>query len=194
MSCSTAKASISGSSVVPGLPNITLTPSCLSKSRKARFPDITGKFLSPGHSGSRAVARETEIHNHNIRSFANRRLCRAGWRIPGSPSRSSRQLPPAFALRATARQPSLAARAKAGAAEGIRTPDPRITNAVLYRLSYRGMPTEWRRSNTRGLLTQDSLPANGRGVIESPGRGAYAAANTKELNRVGGFLRHARSG
>jgi hypothetical protein len=25
-----------------------------------------------------------------------------------------------------------------GAAEGIRTPDPRITNAVLYRLSYRG--------------------------------------------------------
>ncbi len=26
----------------------------------------------------------------------------------------------------------------AGAAEGIRTPDPRITNAVLYRLSYRG--------------------------------------------------------
>ena len=28
-----------------------------------------------------------------------------------------------------------------GAAEGIRTPDPRITNAVLYRLSYRGGPT-----------------------------------------------------
>jgi hypothetical protein len=27
---------------------------------------------------------------------------------------------------------------KTGAAEGIRTPDPRITNAVLYRLSYRG--------------------------------------------------------
>jgi hypothetical protein len=26
-----------------------------------------------------------------------------------------------------------------GAAEGIRTPDPRITNAVLYRLSYRGI-------------------------------------------------------
>ena len=25
-----------------------------------------------------------------------------------------------------------------GAAEGIRTPDPRITNAVLYRLSYSG--------------------------------------------------------
>jgi hypothetical protein len=29
---------------------------------------------------------------------------------------------------------------KAGAAEGIRTPDPRITNAVLYQLSYRGTP------------------------------------------------------
>jgi hypothetical protein len=27
-----------------------------------------------------------------------------------------------------------------GAAEGIRTPDPRITNALLYRLSYRGAP------------------------------------------------------
>jgi hypothetical protein len=25
-----------------------------------------------------------------------------------------------------------------GAAEGIRTPDPRITNALLYQLSYRG--------------------------------------------------------
>ena len=27
-----------------------------------------------------------------------------------------------------------------GAAEGIRTPDPRITNALLYQLSYRGFP------------------------------------------------------
>ena len=27
-----------------------------------------------------------------------------------------------------------------GAAEGIRTPDPRITNAMLYQLSYRGPP------------------------------------------------------
>jgi hypothetical protein len=61
--------------VVPGLPNITLTPSCLSRSRKARFPDITGKFLSPGHSGSRAFARETGIHNHDIRSLAMIRLC-----------------------------------------------------------------------------------------------------------------------
>lgn len=30
-------------------------------------------------------------------------------------------------------------RGEDGAAEGIRTPDPRITNAVLYRLSYRGV-------------------------------------------------------
>jgi hypothetical protein len=29
-----------------------------------------------------------------------------------------------------------------GAAEGIRTPDPRITNALLYQLSYRGAPTK----------------------------------------------------
>jgi hypothetical protein len=27
---------------------------------------------------------------------------------------------------------------ESGAAEGIRTPDPRITNALLYQLSYRG--------------------------------------------------------
>jgi hypothetical protein len=62
-----------------------------------------------------------------------------------------------------------------GAAEGIRTPDPRITNAVLYRLSYRGMPTEWRPSNTGGLLTQDRLSANRC-------RGCRAAAS---LNRRG---------
>ena len=29
-----------------------------------------------------------------------------------------------------------------GAAEGIRTPDPRITNALLYQLSYRGIRPE----------------------------------------------------
>src|SRR5580698_8604426 len=123
MSCSTAKASISGNSVVPGLPNMTLTPSCLSRSRKARFPDITGKFLSPGHSGSRAFARETGIHNHDIRNLAMRRPCRTcrdyGFRAPryARPRNDDD-----------------------GAAEGIRTPDPRITNAVLYRLSYRGKP------------------------------------------------------
>ena len=46
MSFSTAKASISGSSVVPGLPNTIPTPSCLSRSRKARLPDITGTGVS----------------------------------------------------------------------------------------------------------------------------------------------------
>src|SRR5712672_4468508 len=48
ISFSTAKASISGSSVVPGLPNTISTPSCLSRSRKARFPDMTGKADSKG--------------------------------------------------------------------------------------------------------------------------------------------------
>src|SRR5689334_6830023 len=40
-----------------------------------------------------------------------------------------------------------------GAAERIRTSDPRITNALLYRLSYRGIPVA-RVSNTRPMLTQ----------------------------------------
>jgi hypothetical protein len=35
-------------------------------------------------------------------------------------------------------RPKLAKRAKAGAARGIRTPDPVITNDVLYQLSYCG--------------------------------------------------------
>ena len=44
---SVANASISASSVVPGFPNSTSTPSCLSSSRKARFPDIAGKVDLP---------------------------------------------------------------------------------------------------------------------------------------------------
>src|SRR5258708_12762279 len=48
ISFSTAKASISGNSVVPGLPNTISTPSCLRSSRKARFPDIAGKIVSVG--------------------------------------------------------------------------------------------------------------------------------------------------
>ena len=36
-----------------------------------------------------------------------------------------------------------------GAAEGIRTPDPRITNALLYRLSYRGVWSMIRKSGNR---------------------------------------------
>src|SRR5439155_5960922 len=43
ISFSVANASISGNSVVPGLPNRISTPSCFSRSRKARFPDMTGK-------------------------------------------------------------------------------------------------------------------------------------------------------
>src|SRR6185436_8550633 len=46
MSLSTASASISGSSVVPGLPNSTSTPSCFRISRNARFPEMTGKTSS----------------------------------------------------------------------------------------------------------------------------------------------------
>src|SRR6266568_3344259 len=53
MSFSTAKASISGNSVVPGLPNTIPTPSCLSRSRNARLPDITGTMVS--NSGGRSV-------------------------------------------------------------------------------------------------------------------------------------------
>src|SRR5712692_922385 len=67
MSFSTAKASISGNSVVPGLPNRTSTPSCFKSSRKARFPDMTGKLRPPigsrhrrrtnGHLGVRGFLR-----------------------------------------------------------------------------------------------------------------------------------------
>ena len=56
-SFSVAKASISGNSVVPGLPNMISTPSCLSRSRKARFPDITGKSVLP-MLGSRPMPGE----------------------------------------------------------------------------------------------------------------------------------------
>src|SRR5579864_104242 len=141
MSFSTAKASISGNSVVPGLPNITLTPSCLSKSRKARFPLITGKLLSSGHSGA-PRSGEPGIHNHDLCSFAMRRLCP---RCRGYGFRAPRCARPR--------------NDDDGAAEGIRTPDPRITNAVLYRLSYRGTPVEYRRSNTQGKLTQGAAAA-----------------------------------
>ena len=51
---------------------------------------------------------------------------------------------------------------KSGAAEGIRTPDPRITNAVLYQLSYRGAPSERRSSNTGEALTQGMVAASAR--------------------------------
>src|SRR5205085_11041872 len=46
MSFSTANASISANSVVPGLPNRMSTPSCFRISRNARFPEMTGKTSS----------------------------------------------------------------------------------------------------------------------------------------------------
>src|SRR3954469_6115809 len=46
ISLSTASASISASSVVPGLPNRMSTPSCFRISRNARFPEMTGKTSS----------------------------------------------------------------------------------------------------------------------------------------------------
>ncbi len=59
--------------------------------------------------------------------------------MAGSPSRSLvRMFNPARVCYATARQPSPSAalRAKAGGAEGSRTPDLLIANETLYQLSY----------------------------------------------------------
>src|SRR6266849_1990297 len=56
-SFSVANASISGNSVVPGLPNMISTPSCLSRSRKARFPDMTGKKSSKCWRSGQLVRR-----------------------------------------------------------------------------------------------------------------------------------------
>jgi hypothetical protein len=62
----------------------------------------------------------------------------------------------------TIRARTLAARmclklqAKTGAAKRIRTPDPRITNALLYQLSYCGVATrKGPHSNLWGLPTKD---------------------------------------
>ena len=44
-----------------------------------------------------------------------------------------------------------------GAAERIRTSDPRITNALLYRLSYRGAPAQL--PNTHNIQTQATVTA-----------------------------------
>ena len=44
-----------------------------------------------------------------------------------------------FSLEAPVAPPWHRWRLDTGAAEGIRTPDPRITNAVLYQLSYSGI-------------------------------------------------------
>lgn len=60
-----------------------------------------------------------------------------------------------------------------GAAEGIRTPDPRITNALLYQLSYRG---------TRALYYGEAAPfsrvgaKHPRKVLRRASREGWAAA------------------
>src|SRR3954447_21038042 len=81
MSLSTASASISGSSVVPGLPNRMSTPSCLRISRNARFPEMTGKtssdfllfgrlfaqqvFVFAGEHQLRVLIVDGRRHHHN---------------------------------------------------------------------------------------------------------------------------------
>src|SRR5258708_36983532 len=63
-----------------------------------------------------------------------------------------------------------------GAAEGIRTPDPRITNAVLYQLSYRGIVAHVARFAPSG---KSPLPkATGR--MFKPAGTALAAWETAE--------------
>ncbi len=56
--------------------------------------------------------------------------------LASSPSRSSPMQWPAFALRASARQPSLASRAKAGGADRDRTDDLKLAKLALSQLSY----------------------------------------------------------
>src|SRR5215831_7878696 len=88
-SFSVANASISGNSVVPGFPNMISTPSCLSRSRKARFPDITGKTFSQGWgvgggASRRRSCRQRQRWNKQprLRSHIIERRCAAseGWR------------------------------------------------------------------------------------------------------------------
>src|ERR1700756_2707609 len=55
-SCSAAKASINGSSVVPGLPNSIRTPSCFNNSRSALFPGIIGIDSFPPSNGNRCCS------------------------------------------------------------------------------------------------------------------------------------------
>src|SRR5260370_30253284 len=82
ISVSTAKASISGNSVVPGLPNTISTPSCLRSSRKARFPDIAGKIVSVGvfrelHNESPRAAKDSGLLGTNEVSHAGVSWCAA---------------------------------------------------------------------------------------------------------------------
>ncbi len=57
-----------------------------------------------------------------------------------------------------------------GAAGGIRTPDPRITNAMLYRLSYCGIGPIERRKGRRQGGSLPVLKAN-VGAMQGAGKG-----------------------
>src|SRR6202162_3378708 len=81
ISCSTAKASISGSSVVPGLPNTISTPSCLRSSRKARFPDMTGKAVSNGFGMEPGGGYRVDIRMVSIVKNRSRGTKLANWGI-----------------------------------------------------------------------------------------------------------------
>src|SRR5215471_302002 len=122
-SFSVANASISGNSVVPGFPNMISTPSCLSRSRKARFPDMTGKTFSQGwgvvggasrrrscrHLSGGTTAAAPSAH-HRAAMRGERGLARAG-RARISPrsrreTRAGRWGPSRGSIRKTTRRPS----------------------------------------------------------------------------------------
>ena len=81
----------------------------------------------------------------NIRAFTPVFAGYACKRLPAHQHRVTRLCPPYGSTRQPVRHEVVTHvsgpdKRRDGAAEGIRTPDPRITNAVLYRLSYRGKP------------------------------------------------------
>ena len=78
-------------------------------------------------------------------------FCKPGATVSGKEKLCAPPLPPAFALRATAWQPS---RAKAGGAEGIRTPDPHNAIVVLYQLSYDPSQSRKNLEGSSGLSKQ----------------------------------------
>src|SRR5918995_7169486 len=117
MSFSTAKASISGNSVVQGLPNMMLTPSCFSRSRNARFPDMTG-------TGCLQLLRRGADRALRLRgSLAVRRVRRAGRDRKvgmGADPRRADGGPHEGAGRAAVADERLAVRMNAGGAEDHR--------------------------------------------------------------------------
>src|SRR5262244_3432123 len=79
---------MSGNSVVPGFPNMISTPSCLSRSRKARLPDMTGKTFSQDWGSvvvhrdaaappTSAVDQQPRLRSHIIE---RRWVASEGWR------------------------------------------------------------------------------------------------------------------